>query len=555
MESLALHRPINSFPKIAQPISGVNEKANPGLQPLEEKVQDEMEEHTMGFPSFAPFFEVSAQYYALLNGLRPELVEEITACVQASNQLEDEVCALMALGWRSQIVGAVALLCGAATPRTIAATWRALDQDSWAAPQLAVVIAAVDPDAPREMRKRLLLGCPVLPASEQDEPSPPKRQVQQGASARSSLKAWTTYCWRVGMEAEGMSWLLARFSAEEALQRLLALYGHEGSDIANSWHKDLREKRPDLDLPPAMEVESPCKFLAQHWCTPERLATLDCPPAVLEALLAETFQAKAILEPLLAPGLRAGDEQFEIRAAGVKSRSHFLPLTPALGKVILDWIKYGLQCLNSKMLGAVGVLPDLVVQSPEEGVLLVRRPAPPRELEGRINLCRDRLENARTQAVCYGAKDTGEMGGGAAIAVYQACGPQLLDSLREGLAKTSREVGEVVVTPAFLHPEATHVGHIISIKTRTSRGDWCPAPENLGQGVYRALEKLDGKVKTVALSCLATGEGRAEPDKVATLMLGAARKYFKAHPASELKVLFCLPSFRDYQAFEKALAR
>ncbi|HYG35622.1 MAG TPA: hypothetical protein VEC99_12600 [Clostridia bacterium] len=45
-------------------------------------------------------------------------------------------------------------------------------------------------------------------------------------------------------------------------------------------------------------------------------------------------------------------------------------------------------------------------------------------------LTRDPLQILRVDAIGYGAKDTGEMGGGAAAAVLTAAGPEILTALR-----------------------------------------------------------------------------------------------------------------------------
>lgn len=75
----------------------------------------------------------------------------------------------------------------------------------------------------------------------------------------------------------------------------------------------------------------------------------------------------------------------------------------------------------------------------------------------------------------------------------------------------------------------------------------------MGHGVYRALLTLPERARTVAFSCLATGEGRAQPQEIARLMIGAAKKFFRDHPDSEVQVLFCLPDYEDFQEFQKVL--
>lgn len=460
---------------------------------------------------------------------------------------------MLSQGWRSQIVAATALIDAPAAPEVVEALWQAFDSDSWVSPQLSVVLGLVDPNAPSQMKKRMILGCPVSLRG-QEELSPQERYSQHGKAPvfTYSAKCWSSLCWHLAADQEGRDWLLSRFSAEEALGRLLTSWGHEGADNANAWYHSLRTERPDLELGEFPERPPNSRELSRLW----NLKGLLCPTATVEALLGER-DPHEVLEPLVRPGLLAGDEHFELRAEAMVSDSARVALEPSL-----RWVVSGALCeYRVGHQPAVGFLqegtrlPAFTVSTLDKTVHL-QVPSPRKRLEGRISLSRDLLQNAGTDAICYGAKDTGEMGGGAAMAVLQACGSEVLVSAREELAKTDRGIGQVVFTPAFRHGGADIVGHIVSIRTRTSQGDWCPQPELLGTGVYRALEGLQRvPVKSVAFSCLATGEGRAKPERIADLMLGAAKKFFKEHSYSEIQVVFCLPNHRDYQAFAKALAR
>lgn len=176
----------------------------------------------------------------------------------------------------------------------------------------------------------------------------------------------------------------------------------------------------------------------------------------------------------------------------------------------------------------------------------------------RISLSSMPLEESRAEMVAYGAKDNGEMGGGASGALLVAAGPALEEASRKELARCSREVGEVYLTPAFgslLESGVGWVCHIISILKYTDQGAWCPHPELLEVGVARALAMADEKaVHTIAFSALGTGEGRVTPDHSARMMVSAARKHLRENPESPLRVVFCLPTERDYEAFERALA-
>jgi O-acetyl-ADP-ribose deacetylase (regulator of RNase III) len=176
----------------------------------------------------------------------------------------------------------------------------------------------------------------------------------------------------------------------------------------------------------------------------------------------------------------------------------------------------------------------------------------------RVELVREPLPFvAGVHAVAYGAKDTGAMGGGAAAAILAAAGELLVPELRTKLASTSRRVGDAVVTPSFGLASAgiACVGHIVSIITNTPQGDWCPYPEKLYDGVRLSLRQLalEG-CRNVALSALATGEGRVKPGDAARIMLEAIRDH-QREDSRKLDVVLSLPTREDYDAFDALLAR
>lgn len=513
-----------------------------------------LHEYFRPFSSFWPMFAPDRHLYiSLSGGVRAEHLQVVSECLTASAEPESEIVAMLEQGWREQMVAGVAMLAGFKTEKTLEAMWEALDADSWTAPQLVVLLSVLDPDAISKMKKRILLGCPVILRG-QEKMSAMERHVNHGSAAiRShSKKAWSAICWRLFLTER--EWLWQRFGADEVWQRLLEPKGYEGADIANTWHRELRELLPDLNLPPALETEnSPANVLiARHWRAPEKEDSYQCPVETLDALLRDEHDPPAVIRPLLQPGIEAGDRVFDFTAEGVVSSHSRVPVSAGMRNVVLSYI-------HLDWGSDVGVM-RLVEEGPDLWLvrmgdhLRLRLRTPLRKLEGRINLTRDRLELANTDAICYGAKDTGAMGGGAAMAVYQSCGHEVLEAAREALAQQStRQIGEVVYTPAYGHDCTVFVGHLISIKTRTSQGDWCPEPERLGAGVYKALQTLPKRARTLAFSCMATGEGRADPDEIARLMIGAARRFFRDFPDSPVQVLFCLPDHIDYEAFQQAI--
>lgn len=173
-----------------------------------------------------------------------------------------------------------------------------------------------------------------------------------------------------------------------------------------------------------------------------------------------------------------------------------------------------------------------------------------------ITLTRDPLQVLKVDAIGYGAKDTGEMGGGAAAAVLVAAGPEILTELRSRLAASSRRVGDVVLTRAF-KLEAVGIRwviHIISIIKHTPEGAYCPQPDRLRDGVCAALLTASkAGARSVAISALGTGEGRVPPSDAARYMIDGVKAFRRSAEVSDVAVTFSLPSFRDYEAFSSVV--
>lgn len=175
-----------------------------------------------------------------------------------------------------------------------------------------------------------------------------------------------------------------------------------------------------------------------------------------------------------------------------------------------------------------------------------------------ITLTREPLQHLKVDAIAYGAKDTGEMGGGAAAAVLTAAGPELLTELQAKLATSQRQVGDVLLTDSFqLRSTGIRwVVHLISIIKYTPQGAYCPQPERLREGVCAALAAVSQLgAQSIAFSALGTGEGRVTPSAAAKYMLDGVIAFQQSRCAVELAITFSLPTFRDYEAFRNELRR
>jgi O-acetyl-ADP-ribose deacetylase (regulator of RNase III) len=166
-------------------------------------------------------------------------------------------------------------------------------------------------------------------------------------------------------------------------------------------------------------------------------------------------------------------------------------------------------------------------------------------------LTREPLQILSVDAICYGAKDTGEMGGGAAAAILATAGPGILAEL-QSKSPWPRRVGDITLTESFRLATSgiRWIIHLVSIIKETPQGAYCPEPARLSAGVHAALEAASQKgARSIAFSALGTGEGRVHPLDAANYMMDGLRAFRQSSANPNLAVTFSLPSFRDYEAF------
>jgi hypothetical protein len=134
------------------------------LSPLPDSLADVARRE--GFPTFVQ--ALRRWYLRLLRAPVPTPLWIVETSVAVSPAPEAEALALLRFGnWRMVLVGAAAMLAGAASAENVQRAWEALDRGSWVAPQLAAVLLLVDGAFEPEARARLLqaLDLPGVPAA------------------------------------------------------------------------------------------------------------------------------------------------------------------------------------------------------------------------------------------------------------------------------------------------------------------------------------------------------------------------------------------------------
>lgn len=157
------------------------------------------------FGVFEPVFESSTRYLQLMNLSDSNAVWLVYDCCMDRAARKDVFHLLSEQNWRPTLVGAVAALFLPVDERLHAALWSQIDRGSWVIPQLAAVLARVDPDFESQCRRRLEAHCPTrwpeTTSAEQDS------AAGGVGPATHSAKAATTLAWLAGRISPTPAWL------------------------------------------------------------------------------------------------------------------------------------------------------------------------------------------------------------------------------------------------------------------------------------------------------------------------------------------------------------
>ena len=116
------------------------------------------------FGTFAPVFESAHGYLALLHLARDDsdaAVRLVRQCAAIDTDRSSTLTLLSDLDWRPTLVAAVAAALLPLDTRVTNALWHRFDSGSWVVPQIAAVLASIDPDFQLQARRRLELHCPL----------------------------------------------------------------------------------------------------------------------------------------------------------------------------------------------------------------------------------------------------------------------------------------------------------------------------------------------------------------------------------------------------------
>jgi len=203
------------------------------------------------FGVFAPVFESSPCYLHLLrlSAVNIEVaVRSVIQCAQADTDRSVILKLLADVNWRPTLVAAVAAPFLSPDSRITAALWHRVDTGSWVTPQIAVVLALIDPDFETVTRRRLEAHCPLdstelrsLTSLERHSFAGPAGGRERSAKAASALAA-------IVADLSSQPTWLAPIVADAEHQSLVASDIDDGAMIARNWGKRFAQVRNRLQL-------------------------------------------------------------------------------------------------------------------------------------------------------------------------------------------------------------------------------------------------------------------------------------------------------------------
>lgn len=150
------------------------------------------------FGAYAPLFDCAHAYLSLLNLCSEDsadAVRLVRRCAGADSGGASALALLADLNWRPNLVAAVAASFLPFDARIAKALWHRMDTGSWVVPQIAVILAAIDPDFERHVRRRLEAHCPLdfselraLTMIERHSAAGPAGGVERSAKAAAALQ-------------------------------------------------------------------------------------------------------------------------------------------------------------------------------------------------------------------------------------------------------------------------------------------------------------------------------------------------------------------------------
>jgi len=167
----------------------------------------------------------------------------------------------------------------------------------------------------------------------------------------------------------------------------------------------------------------------------------------------------------------------------------------------------------------------------------------------------DITEQPDIDAIVNAANTHLVLGSGVAGAIRRK-GGDIIDE--EGRRQAPIRLGEAAVTTAGALPNkyvihAAAMGYTVEDREVPKKPGTGSSAEIIAHATTNSLRRAEElKLKSIAFPALGTGVARFPVDECAEVMIGAARDYRAAHPASSIElVVFVLFGTGDYETFKR----
>ncbi|MGV3661989.1 MAG: hypothetical protein ACO1TE_17525 [Prosthecobacter sp.] len=177
------------------------------------------------------------------------VVQLVRDCCAAPSTRHDILSLLAEANWRPALVATVASLFVPLDAEIITRLWHHLDTGNWVVPQIAVVLARLDPEFASQCRRRLEAHCP-LDSSVLRAMTPLERHSAAGPAdeAARSAKAAAALAWLAGLISPAPPWLQPLLDSPG--HQTLISHDEDGSrHITERWHERIGLILDDLPAP------------------------------------------------------------------------------------------------------------------------------------------------------------------------------------------------------------------------------------------------------------------------------------------------------------------
>jgi O-acetyl-ADP-ribose deacetylase (regulator of RNase III) len=452
----------------------------------------------------------------------------------------DDIASLLKEGWREQVVAAGACLFHPDRSACCELLWKAFDSGSWASPQLGMCAMLLDPGDFAQVKRRLLLRCPVT--SQHLEGSDPMwRHVVHGSAAieSHSSKAMAALLEGYARVPSGREWLLHHLSFEEAYWALEVDFWDQGEDIARGWCNGVAPILADMKwpVPDWIRTENPKNLLTLWDISTQSPVVRGLSKGDWSARIHRFFQAfvKAGHSHLL---LEGNDQWMRVWGRSILENQLLLEVKGPYYDAL--WARLEFETRGGSLFEFENQEPAaLKVEISERGISVQCLA----EVERRPNfqISASPLQDCSARIWVVGISSSERFDGGVSAAIAQIGGDELMQTLESGLAEHGREPGQVILASSMAL-RGRKVMEVAFVITRPQ-----PPKETLLRSLESVLDYAKDRYGSLAMPALGCGAAGFSAQELAGPLLEMVARYRK-----QIDIILSLPRDTDRSVFQKA---